>query len=365
MSSDKKQKPTETKARRCLDELLTPVSKTAHRLEKRFDVFCAAEAMNRSAKQEIGLEQNSPSFRKNHWSANQQFDSPIQRSTLIGQFTEATEGVANSRGTKRTHESEGTKQEQMMSTNFGSNAGEDFEYPKSADGQRLRGWDETRIKNFRNDKDIDDFDDCFSIKERLNEIEEDSFFCWFDNVLRSEEACSVLCSVSGVPMVSAAKVRKLLEEDSRRVVMIDVRYFYEASSGRVKNSHNVMFPDDLQRGFIIAKKSGRADELVYVFYDDGEEAKSSNRAIRLWRHIRNLDRSDNMLELDFENMFVLKGGFKTFMEENEKFCEGVFVSVDDWRFANDNTAKELQKQVAKRWILAKAARSLDDFPTRV
>jgi hypothetical protein len=37
--------------------------------------------------------------------------------------------------------------------------------------------------------------------------------------------------------------------------------------------------------------------------------------------------------------------------------------MDDWRFSNET--KELHNQVVKRWILAAAAQSLNDFPTRV
>jgi|TARA_B110000003_G_C16404564_1_gene439681 hypothetical protein len=71
-------------------------------------------------------------------------------------------------------------------------------------------------------------------------------------------------------------------------------------------------------------------------------------------------------------MFVLKGGFKAFIESSRDreweddhriFYEGSFVSMDDWRFSNET--KELHNQVVKRWILAAAAQSLNDFPTRV
>lgn len=116
---------------------------------------------------------------------------------------------------------------------------------------------------------------------------------------------------------------------------------------------------------------------MYVFYDDGEANAMAmhHRATQLFRHIRNLDRLDNMHtypNLCFPNMFVLKGGFKAFIESSRDreweddhriFYEGSFVSMDDWRFSNET--KELHNQVVKRWILAAAAQSLNDFPTRV
>jgi len=100
-----------------------------------------------------------------------------------------------------------------------------------------------------------------------------------------------------------------------------------------------MFPEDCQRGFLLARDklrlnctnnnnnsnssnnrdSERKENLVYVFYDDGEAnaMPMHHRAMQLFRHIRNLDRLDNMHtypNLYFPNMYVLKGGFKAFIE---------------------------------------------------
>ena len=80
-------------------------------------------------------------------------------------------------------------------------------------------------------------------------------------------------SHAGVPMVTPNTVKHLLIEDSNRVVLIDCRYFYEYQNGHISGAHNVVFPDDCQRGFIIARdmmtlnitNRTSAKDLVYVF----------------------------------------------------------------------------------------------------
>ena len=359
--SREKRSKSSQKAKRCLSDLLTPITKTAVLLEKTV------------VEKEAGA--NGSAETRRHETNNFLFESPMMpRMNLANDFKAATTTTTTTtRGKKRqTREEEHTPAPRMAGGLSFYGAGDEYE-TKNAD---------ERIRNYRNDEDIDDFDDCFSIGLRMRRME-----------ARETTATPITTSVpseidsshAGVPMVTPNTVKHLLIEDSNRVVLIDCRYFYEYQNGHISGAHNVVFPDDCQRGFIIARDmmtlnaTNRisAKDLVYVFYDDGEANAMAmhHRAMRLFRHVRNLDRLDNMHNypnLYFPNIFVLKGGFKAFVEssrdrewedDDRLLYEGSFVPVDDWRFANET--RELHNQVVKRWNLAKAAQTLNDFPTRI
>ena len=371
------------KAKRCLSSLLTPVTKTACALEKAFAATIEGSSLGESHRSAHihHVHHSHHRRRENSNFGTMFFESPgMPRMNLANDFGD---DFAENRGTKRSWEEEDLHTPAPRQTTTANNATTTtscfFPPPHSTSGDTKE-----RIKNFRNDDDIDDFDDCFSIGVRMQRMEENASGRATQSV--TSIPSEVDASQGGIPMIDSNAVKKLLLEDENGVVLIDCRYFYEYRNGRISSSHNVMFPDDCQRGFIIARdkllncanhRNSEKRDLVYVFYDDGEANAMAmhHRATQLFRHIRNLDRLDNMRtypNLCFPNMFVLKGGFKAFIESSRDreweddhriFYEGSFVSMDDWRFSNET--KELHNQVVKRWILAAAAQSLNDFPTRV
>ena len=377
-SSQKQQK-----AKRCLSSLLTPVTKTACALDKAFAATIEGSSLGESHRSAHihHVHHSHHRRRENSNFGTMFFESPgMPRINLANDFGD---DFAEMRGTKRSWEEEDLHTPAPRQTTTANNATTTtscfFPPPHSTSGDTKE-----RIKNFRNDDDIDDFDDCFSIGVRMQRMEE------YVSGRATQSVTSIPSEVDasqgGIPMIDSNAVKKLLLEDENGVVLIDCRYFYEYRNGRISSSHNVVFPDDCQRGFIIARdkllncanhRNSEKRDLVYVFYDDGEANAMAmhHRATQLFRHIRNLDRLDNMRtypNLCFPNMFVLKGGFKAFIESSRDreweddhriFYEGSFVSMDDWRFSNET--KELHNQVVKRWILAAAAQSLNDFPTRV
>jgi rhodanese-related sulfurtransferase len=387
-SREEKRTKSSQKAKRCLAELLTPITKTAVRLDK---IFAAASTSASTATTACGgTTTTNCGTNLIYNNSFNSFESPMPTMNLANDF--ARNGDA--RGTKRCWEEEHTpvpRAAAAVATAPGAFYGEDYETTT-----RVGALDE-RIKNFRNDDDIDDFDDCFSIGMRMQRMMEggEREIGTFTSI-----PSEVSASHGGIPMIDSNTVKQLLIEDANRVVLIDCRYFYEYQNGHIVQSAHVMFPEDCQRGFLLARDklrlnctnnnnnsnssnnrdSERKENLVYVFYDDGEAnaMPMHHRAMQLFRHIRNLDRLDNMHtypNLYFPNMYVLKGGFKAFIESSRdrewedggdnhrRFYEGSFVSTDDWRFSNET--KELRNQFAKRWNLARSAQSLSDFPTRV
>jgi len=384
MESIREEKRTKSsqKAKRCLAELLTPVTKQTVRLDKIFAATTTASTATTA-----GGTTTTTTTMTNcgtdliYNNSFNSFESPMPTMNLANDF--AMSGDA--RGTKRCWEDEQTPAPRAAAVATGAFYGEDYETTRVALDER--------IKNFRNDDDIDDFDDCFSIGMRMQRMMEggEREIGTFTSI-----PSEVSASHGGIPMIDSNTVKQLLIEDANRVVLIDCRYFYEYQNGHIVQSAHVMFPEDCQRGFLLARDklrlnctnnnnnnnrdSERKENLVFVFYDDGEAnaMPMHHRAMQLFRHIRNLDRLDNMHtypNLYFPNMYVLKGGFKAFIEssrdrewedggdDHRRFYEGSFVSTDDWRFSNET--KELRNQFAKRWNLARSAQSLSDFPTRV
>ena len=381
-SSSSESSSQKQKAKRCLSSLLTPITKTACALDKAF--AATIEGSSRES-HHTRIHHVHHSHRRENSNFGTMFfpESPVPIMNLANDFGD---DFAEMRGTKRSWEEEDLHTPaprqtiQTTTTNNATTSSCFFPPPHSTSGDTKE-----RIKNFRNDDDIDDFDDCFSIGVRMQRMEQENASGRTTQSVTSIPS-EIDASQGGIPMIDSNAVKKLLLEDENGVVLIDCRYFYEYRNGRISSSHNVVFPDDCQRGFIIARdkllncanhRNSEKRDLVYVFYDDGEANAMAmhHRATQLFRHIRNLDRLDNMHtypNLCFPNMFVLKGGFKAFIESSRDreweddhriFYEGSFVSMDDWRFSNET--KELHNQVVKRWILAAAAQSLNDFPTRV
>ena len=378
-SSSSESSSQKQKAKRCLSSLLTPITKTACALDKAF--AATIEGSSRES-HHTRIHHVHHSHRRENSNFGTMFfpESPVPMMNLAN---DSGDDFAEMRGTKRSWEEEDLHTPAPRQTTTANNATTTscfFPPPHSTSGDTKE-----RIKNFRNDDDIDDFDDCFSIGVRMQKMEQENASGKASASVTSIPS-EIDASQGGIPMIDSNAVKKLLLEDENGVVLIDCRYFYEYRNGRISSSHNVVFPDDCQRGFIIARdkllncanhRNSEKRDLVYVFYDDGEANAMAmhHRATQLFRHIRNLDRLDNMRtypNLCFPNMFVLKGGFKAFIESSRDreweddhriFYEGSFVSMDDWRFSNET--KELHNQVVKRWILAAAAQSLNDFPTRV
>ena len=379
-SSSSESSSQKQKAKRCLSSLLTPITKTACALDKAF--AATIEGSSRES-HHTRIHHVHHSHRRENSNFGTMFfpESPVPMMNLAN---DSGDDFAEMRGTKRSWEEEDLHTPAPRQTTTANNATTTtscfFPPPHSTSGDTKE-----RIKNFRNDDDIDDFDDCFSIGVRMQKMEQENASGKASASVTSIPS-EIDASQGGIPMIDSNAVKKLLLEDENGVVLIDCRYFYEYRNGHISSSHNVVFPDDCQRGFIIARdkllncanhRNSEKRDLVYVFYDDGEANAMAmhHRATQLFRHIRNLDRLDNMRtypNLCFPNMFVLKGGFKAFIESSRDreweddhriFYEGSFVSMDDWRFSNET--KELHNQVVKRWILAAAAQSLNDFPTRV
>ena len=242
-SSSQKQK-----AKRCLSELLTPITKCAAELDKA--AFAATIEGSSRESHRTRIHRIHHSHRRENSNFGMFFpESPVPIMNLANDFGDDFAA----RGTKRSWEEEDLHTpapRQMIQTTANNATTTSCFFPPHSSG------DKERIKKFRNDDDIDDFDDCFSIGVRMQRMEGEN---------ASDRATGSVTSIpseidasrGGIPMIDSNAMKKLLLEDENGVVLIDCRYFYEYRNGRISSSHNVVFPDDCQRGLRIIEIARR------------------------------------------------------------------------------------------------------------
>jgi len=175
---------------------------------------------------------------------------------------------------------------------------------------------------------------------------------------------SALDAALGLPMIDGAALRALLANHESggaggpEVVAIDCRFPFEYAGGRVRSALNLYSPTDVQK--FLASRATTSANVVYVFYCEF----SSERAPRMWRHVRNLDRRDHMATypaLSFPHTYVLQGGYKHFYESFPECCEGGFVSMSDTRYTD--ACREFTSQSREVWFVAQRAKSMTHAPS--
>ena len=252
-SSSSESSSQKQKAKRCLSSLLTPITKTACALDKAF--AATIEGSSRES-HHTRIHHVHHSHRRENSNFGTMFfpESPVPIMNLANDFGD---DFAEMRGTNRSWEEEDLHTPaprqtiQTTTTNNATTSSCFFPPPHSTSGDTKE-----RIKNFRNDDDIDDFDDCFSIGVRMQRMEQENASGRTTQSVTSIPS-EIDASQGGIPMIDSNAVKKLLLEDENGVVLIDCRYFYEYRNGRISSSHNVVFPDDCQRGLRIIEIARR------------------------------------------------------------------------------------------------------------
>jgi M-phase inducer tyrosine phosphatase len=109
--------------------------------------------------------------------------------------------------------------------------------------------------------------------------------------------------------------------------ILDARYEYEYRGGHIQTSKNVRSVAQMQLFF----EHFWECRAWIVFHCEF----SKNRGPTLMQHFRELDRRRNLKrypELDFPNIFLLRGGYKQFYEECPDLCDGGYVRMLDESF---------------------------------
>ena len=177
---------------------------------------------------------------------------------------------------------------------------------------------------------------------------------------------SALDAALGIPTIDGAALRTLMSNlesggsGGPDLVCVDCRFPYEYAGGRARGAVNLFLPHDVQR--FLSARAMTSGNIVYVFYCEF----SSERAPRMWRHVRNLDRRDHMSTypaLSFPHAYVLAGGFKALFADYPECCEGSMVSMSDDRFAN--SCREYVAQSREVWHAAQRATSMTHVPSEL
>lgn len=194
----------------------------------------------------------------------------------------------------------------------------------------------------------------------------------------------------GLPCVTpevAARVLSRCAAGTMRAHFIDVRYPHEFRAGHVRGAVNAHDPAEVQRFLSarLAEDRRRADAMLregaasrgsagtaaadglgasgfsqnsaFIFYCD----HSTERAPRMWRHVRNLDRRDHVMDypaLSFPHAYVLRGGYAAFVAEQAEngWCTGAHVRVDESLWVEESRAAAGALRSA--WHLARMAKGI-------
>ncbi|XP_069836080.1 M-phase inducer phosphatase 1-B-like [Dendropsophus ebraccatus] len=99
--------------------------------------------------------------------------------------------------------------------------------------------------------------------------------------------------------------------------LVDCRYPYEYAGGHIKGSQNLYREDQISEYFLKSPLPPLGRRVV-IFHCEF----SSERAPKLCRILRNLDRKANLYpHLYYPELYLLKGGYKEFYETFKHLCE--------------------------------------------
>ncbi|XP_056384887.1 M-phase inducer phosphatase 1-like [Hyla sarda] len=99
--------------------------------------------------------------------------------------------------------------------------------------------------------------------------------------------------------------------------LVDCRYPYEYAGGHIKGAQNLYREDQISE-FFLESPSLPQERRVVIFHCEF----SSERAPKLCRILRNLDRKENLYpHLYYPELYLLKGGYKEFYETFQHLCE--------------------------------------------
>ncbi|XP_053306054.1 M-phase inducer phosphatase 1-like [Spea bombifrons] len=121
--------------------------------------------------------------------------------------------------------------------------------------------------------------------------------------------------------ISCATLAKLLTGEyndvTQQYCVVDCRYPYEFSGGHIKGSKNLYREEQISDHFMKNSSFSQSRNLL-IFHCEF----SSERAPKLCRALRNLDRNANVYpQLYYPELYILKGGYKEFYENFKSLCE--------------------------------------------
>ncbi|XP_053560299.1 M-phase inducer phosphatase 2 [Bombina bombina] len=122
------------------------------------------------------------------------------------------------------------------------------------------------------------------------------------------------------PEMMSAVLNGTYEDKIERCVIVDCRYPYEYEGGHIRGAVNLPLEHDVE-GFLLTNPIVPVNEdkrVIIIFHCEF----SSERGPRMCRFVRKQDRMSNEYpNLNYPELYILKGGYKEFFPNYESHCE--------------------------------------------
>ncbi|KAL7714517.1 protein-tyrosine-phosphatase [Entamoeba marina] len=141
--------------------------------------------------------------------------------------------------------------------------------------------------------------------------------------LKSDLALPCNHQLYGVSTINCETFKKAIK-DKMELVIIDCRYPYEYEAGHLDGSINIWNEIDLLRKFPVKNRSTHSKDIL-VFYCEF----SRTRGPALARKLRQFDMKIANDILNYNDIYVIEGGYEVISESLKEWCIGSYVKMDD------------------------------------
>lgn len=147
----------------------------------------------------------------------------------------------------------------------------------------------------------------------------------------------------GVARISISELEEVVQ-GSAPYVIVDCRYDYENAGGHIR--HAIHAPKKQQLEKLFEQLNHQTPKPVVVFHCE----YSQHRAPRACRYWRTLDRKSNIYpSLSFPQVYVLEGGYRSFVSQFPENCSPVSGFRSMWDPEFKEQCKEQSRLMKQSW----------------
>lgn len=209
----------------------------------------------------------------------------------------------------------------------------------------------------------DEGEEAFFNSHVSNESENQDFHAYqFIGISKKKYCLPTLDIESTIPRISADTLAQILNNEYSQfftnVVIFDCRFFYEYSAGHICSSINLLERRQLESIYSRQVAIQRKEKMIS---DPNNECSDYEKSACLIFHcefstvrgpawatlLRNIDRHRNSRfypKLDFENVYILDGGFHSFYEKYPNMTTGGYRPMDDQNIDGHSYLRECQRK---------------------
>jgi hypothetical protein len=149
------------------------------------------------------------------------------------------------------------------------------------------------------------------------------------------------------PAIDPVQLRLLITDVTSQgydlLLTLDCRFEYECAGGHIRGSLNVQTMADMKD----LHEEFRECNIYVVFHCEF----SKNRGPTIIQAFRQHDRLMNSyLDLDFEDVFLLEGGYCRFYAECPDLCDSGYVTMCDEAFVKSGDVKRSHAAYSREWM---------------